>query len=123
MQIEMTGLSFSLTPPIVRHVKQRVGTALATFATAPVRSVMTTLRDINGPRGGVDKGCRIVVWLHGRKAITADAVERDLYAAVDAAAAKLKESMRRLLRRGQTLRRGRTLRRGQRIRLLRRSVI
>ena len=49
------------------------------------------LWDINGTRGGVDKACRVVVWLRGRGTIVVEAVDRDLYAAIDAAAAKLRE--------------------------------
>jgi ribosome-associated translation inhibitor RaiA len=64
---------------------------------------MVRLRDVNGPRGGVDMGCRVVVWLRGRKAVIVDAVDRDLYAAVDLAAAKLREAVRRRLKRRRTL--------------------
>jgi len=106
MQIDISSLSFPLTPAIAQHVHERVAAALAAVAAAvPVRGVMARLRDINGTRGGVDKACRIVVWLNGRKTVVADAVDRDLYLAVDLAAAKLKQSVWRVLRRGRTLRR------------------
>src|SRR4051812_8008658 len=106
MHIDICGRSFALTPSIAGHVQHRVEAALAPIAAAaPLRGVMARLRDINGPRGGVDKGCRLVAWLDGRRPIVADAVDRDLYVAVDMAAGKLRENVWRLLRRGRTLRR------------------
>jgi ribosome-associated translation inhibitor RaiA len=106
MNIDICGLSFALTPAITRHVERRIQTALAPVAAAStVRGVMARLRDINGPRGGVDKGCRLVAWLDGRKPVIADAIDRDLYIAVELAAGKLKENAWRLLRRGRALRR------------------
>jgi len=114
MQIDIYGQSFPLTPAISRHVTHRIETALAAVAGTSVRGAMARLRDVNGTRGGVDKGCRIVVWLDGRKTVVADAVDRDLYVAVDIAATRLKQSVWRLLRRSRTLRRehgNRTLRR------------
>lgn len=105
MHIDICGISFALTPAIAGHVKRRVETALAPVATTPVRGVMARLRDINGPRGGVDKGCRLVAWLDGRKPVVADAIDRDLYVAVELAAGKLRENVWRLLRRGRALRR------------------
>lgn len=104
MQIDVCGLSFKLTGAIEHHVEGRVKLALGP-ASESVNGVMVRLRDTNGARGGVDKGCRVVVWLRGRGAVVVDTVAPDLYAAVDAAAAKLREAVRRQLRRRRTLRR------------------
>src|SRR6185295_11995653 len=93
MRIDIFGLSFKLTDAIVRHVRRRVGLALAPLASASVRGATVRLRDINGTRGGVDKGCRIIAWLRDHKAVIVDSVDRDLYAAVDAAVAKLKQGV------------------------------
>ena len=73
MNIDIRGLSFALTPPIVDHVTQRVETAVAALAASgPVRGVRALLRDVNGPRGGVDKRCRLVAWPEGREPIFAE---------------------------------------------------
>jgi ribosome-associated translation inhibitor RaiA len=100
--MDIVALNFELTRPLVRHATRRVRRALAP-AGNKVAGVMVRLRDVNGPRGGVDMGCRIVVWLRGRKAVIVDAVDRDLYAAVDLAAAKLRQAIRRRLKRRRTL--------------------
>ncbi len=104
MQIDACGLNFNLTTAIERHIEGRVKLAVGR-ASRSIRGVMVRLRDINGKRGGEDKSCRMVAWLHGRGTVVVEAVSRDLYAAVDAAAMKLKEAVRRQLRRRRTLRR------------------
>lgn len=108
MQIDLCGLSFSVTPAIARHAEDRVKLALGTTA-ASVDGVTVRLRDTNGAaRGGVDKACRIVArprGAGGAAAVVADAVDRDLYAAIDRAAAKLRQAVRRHLARRRTRRR------------------
>jgi ribosome-associated translation inhibitor RaiA len=108
--MDIVGLNLELPRPLVRHMKRRVGGAIAP-AGKNVAGVMARLRDVNGPRGGVDMGCRIVVWLRGGSAVIVDAVDGDLYAAVDLAAAKLREAVRRRLKRRRTLRRAHANRR------------
>src|SRR5688572_19150419 len=104
--MDVCALNFKLTTAIERHVKDRIRLALGVAGVAAaVAGAMVRLRDINGDRGGVDKACRIVVWLRGRGAIVVEAVDRVLYAAIDAAAARLREAARRRLRRRRTLRR------------------
>jgi hypothetical protein len=44
------------------YVEQRVACALAKFVHR-VRTVSVSLTDVNGPKGGVDKQCRVVVAL------------------------------------------------------------
>jgi ribosome-associated translation inhibitor RaiA len=111
--MDIHGINFLLTPPLLRHVKRRVKLALAP-ARPSVTGVRVRLRDLNGPRGGVDKRCRIVTRLRGRGSVVVDAVDRDLYAAVDAAAAKVREAVRRRRKRRRTLRREYAARRPQR---------
>jgi ribosome-associated translation inhibitor RaiA len=111
MRTDIAGLSFGLTEPIVRHVRGQLAAAL-TPAPRPegVRRVAVKLRDVNGPHGGVDKACRIVVSLHRRATIAVEAVDRDLYTAVTRSARKLREAVRRRVtrrRRVQRLRRAR----------------
>jgi putative sigma-54 modulation protein len=110
MNMNASALDFSLTPAIERHIENRVALALQ-HAARSINSVAVRLHDINGTRGGVDKSCRIVALLRDRATVVVEAVDRDLYAAVDAAATKLKEAVRRRTRRRRTLRREHVLRR------------
>jgi len=43
------------------------------------------LSDVNGPRGGVDKCCRIQIILKGLPDVVIEDVEADLYVAIDRA--------------------------------------
>jgi ribosomal subunit interface protein len=102
--MDLTALNFKVTTAIERHVDRRIRDAIGR-ASDSVTGTMVRLRDINGTRGGVDKACRVVVRVRGRSAIDVEAVDRNLYPAVDAAAAKLNRALRRHQRRRRTLRR------------------
>jgi ribosome-associated translation inhibitor RaiA len=61
------------------------------------------LGDVNGPRGGVDKHCRITV--SGRRfgSSTLDELDGDAYAAVDLATGRIARAIRRQLQRVRQL--------------------
>jgi putative sigma-54 modulation protein len=96
--IDTRALGFTLTDPILRHVEGRTGAALG-FASPHVLRTMVRLDDVNGDRGGVDKRCRVVVTLRHYRTVTAEAVDADLYAAVDAAARKARHAVLREVKR------------------------
>jgi ribosomal subunit interface protein len=104
MRMTVFGLSFELTEAIVRHVESRLRLSLGAAADR-IESVSVRLSDVNGPRGGEDMRCRIVVYLRQGRAVVTEAVDENLYAAVDAAVARAKEAVWRFLRRRRTLRR------------------
>src|SRR5688572_3888694 len=104
MRIGIYGLGFELTGAIVRHVEDRVNRSLGN-ASDQVSGVSVRLGDINGDRGGADKRCSVIVSLRQLRTIVVEAVDRDLYAAVDEALARTRESVRRHVKRRRTLRR------------------
>lgn len=104
MRITVYSLSFELTDAIVRHVEGRTKLSLAT-ASDRINAVSVRLADVNGSRGGIDKRCRLVIWLRHLRTIVVEAVDPDLYAAVDAAASRAKEAVWRHIKRRRTLRR------------------
>lgn len=104
MRLNIFGQSFELTDAIVQHVEGRVKLALGT-ASDRISAVSVFVADINAGRGGTDKRCRIVVWLRNFRAVVVEAVHADLYAAVDEAAYRAKETVWRHLKRRRTLRR------------------
>lgn len=104
MRITVCGLNFELTDAIVRHVEGRIKLSLAT-ASDRIDAVSVRLADINGSRGGIDKRCRIVMGLRPLRTLVVQAVDLDLYAAVDAAASRAKEAVWRHIKRRRTLRR------------------
>jgi ribosome-associated translation inhibitor RaiA len=105
MIIDTRAIGFGLTEAILRHVESRVESALG-FAAGHVVRATVRLDDVNGEgRGGADKRCRIVAALRRHRTVTVEAVDADLYAAIDAAAAKARLAALRDVRRSVSLER------------------
>lgn len=98
MRIDIRANGFVLTEAIREYATRRLRFAL-TPADEHVRWVAMHLGDINGPRGGRDKRCRIRVMLKGRPDVLIDDVEKDLYAAIDRAAKRAGRSVVRCMSR------------------------
>jgi putative sigma-54 modulation protein len=82
MTIEIRG-NHSLMLQIVReHVEKRLRFALARFGTEIVRT-RCEIDDVNGPRSGVDKNCRITVELRSGETLRGEATTDDFFASVD----------------------------------------
>ena len=60
------------------------------------------LSDVNGPRGGVDKQCRVELKTAGAGTVVITALARDWQAALDAALARSARALVRVWRRGRT---------------------
>ncbi|MBI4912406.1 MAG: ribosome-associated translation inhibitor RaiA [Acidobacteria bacterium] len=96
MRIEIRSVGFTTTEALRAHVLRRLGSALARRADR-IRRVIVRMSDENGPRGGLDKSCRIEAVLAGHPTRVSEGLAADLYTAIDAAARRLG----RLLDRGQ----------------------
>src|SRR5688500_10861867 len=94
MLIDTRTIGFPLTDALVQHVEARVESALGPFS-CRVLKVTVRLDDINGSRGGVDKRCSVVVALRRHGVEVAEAVDADLYRAIDEAAARIRRSVAR----------------------------
>lgn len=84
MQIDIQARNFSLTPALRNHVERRLGFALST-RDEHIQRISVRLLDINGPRGGEDKCCRIKVVLPHLADVVIEDTEVDMYAAIDRA--------------------------------------
>ncbi len=100
MQITIQTRGFSMTEALRLYVLQRVRFALG-WAGLTTRRLAIILSDINGPRGGSDKRCRIQVQLVGGKDVVIEDTEADMYLAIDRAAER---ADRALVRRVQRMR-------------------
>jgi putative sigma-54 modulation protein len=80
-----------------------------------IRWVDVQLADINGPRGGVDKRCRITLRMEQRGTVVVEAQDEDLHAAVARASERVARAVVRAMeRRRERCSRGFTLRSLQR---------
>lgn len=88
MQIDIQSQGFALTHARREYTERRLQFALARVGDG-VRRVTVRLFDVNGPRGGIDKRCRIQVMLDGLADVVVEDTEADLYVAIDRATANL----------------------------------
>ena len=98
LRLELRSTNIALTEPMRNHVARRLAFALRRFAHR-VDRVTVRLVDINGPKGGPDKRCRIVVRLSPAQSVVVEATDSDAYAAVSQAAMRLDEAVARTLTR------------------------
>ena len=85
MRIVIQANGFVLTEALKTYTEQRL-TATLGWAGERMRKLAVSLSDINGPRGGIDKRCKIQVQLGGGQEVVIEDTEADLYVAIDRAA-------------------------------------
>lgn len=100
MEIDIQARNFLLTDGLKRHVQRRVLFAVGRFKDK-VHRVIVRLSDINGPRGGVDKRCQLLLRVDGMPDIVVADTEMDLYSAIDRAADRAGRTLGRYLRRAR----------------------
>jgi ribosome-associated translation inhibitor RaiA len=87
MSIEIRSKDFSITDAMRDHAHRRLGFALDYFAIdrfRKVRRVVVRVGDLNGPKGGMDKFCRILAQV-GHGTVVVEDVDSNLYAAISRA--------------------------------------
>ena len=87
MKLEIKARRLRMNAKLLGRIETRVGTAFSRTRHA-VESMVVTMSDINGPRGGEDKRVNVVVRSPGLPTIIVNATQRSLYTAVDAAVSK-----------------------------------
>ncbi len=101
MIIQVNTSSVQPSQAILDRVNKVVNRALR-FAKDRVTRVEVYLRDVNGPRSGVDKRCLIEARIGGLKPVMVEHASSDLYEAISAASSKLHRRVDRTLARRRT---------------------
>jgi putative sigma-54 modulation protein len=114
VMIDLRSSNLPISEALREHIERKLDFAIRRFA-GRVTRVVVRLVDVNGPRGGPDKRCRIIAHLSPTGSISVEATDGDAYAAASQAAARLDEQVARALERRRP-RHVRTLRRGARLR-------
>jgi putative sigma-54 modulation protein len=105
MQTDIQARGFTLTEALRTAAQGAADVYAEQFPSLQI-SVQVRLFDINGLRGGVDKGCLVSAHIgHNRKVIVANQLDTDLYRAIPAAFAKLSRATRSALGRERTWKR------------------
>ncbi len=98
MKIELRSSNVPISAALREHALRRLDFALRRFASR-VEEVVVRLVDVNGPKGGPDKRCRIVVRFATSGSVLVEATEADAYCAVSQAAMRLDERVARAITR------------------------
>jgi ribosome-associated translation inhibitor RaiA len=93
----------NLDPADRDYVRQKLGRKLGKFASS-IERVSVRVEDVNGPRGGVDKRCRIKVVLSGMPSIVVEEQHYELQATLDGALARTERAVRRAVEQRRTAR-------------------
>lgn len=98
MNIEILARDFKLTDALRAYVERRLNfTFSGRFE--QIKSIQVRLSDINGPRGGIDKRCRIQITVPRLKDIVVEDTESNLYMAIDRATDRAGRTVNRRLSR------------------------
>ncbi len=105
MEIRVRSRLVEVDESVRAHITRRVGFSLGRLSPHVLR-VTVTIGDLNGPRGGEDKACRIEVRLRAGGSVFAEEANASLYAAIDQAAGSAARSVGRAVKRLKDRERG-----------------
>lgn len=91
MKIQINARRFTLTKALTRYIKRRLKFALGSQLEHVTR-VDVTLSDINGPKGGEDKRCQMLLKIKGQGGVVIEDTQSHLYAAIDRAASRASQT-------------------------------
>ncbi len=102
MKIDIQSRGFSLTAALQHYAQRRLHFAMS-HCSDHINRVVIRLSDVNGPRGGADKCCRIQIALAGIPNVMVEDTEIDMYAAIDRACDRARRTIVRKVDRQLTL--------------------
>lgn len=96
--IDLRSPNLPISVALREHVARRLDFAIRRFAHRIPR-VVVRIVDVNGPKGGPDKRCRMIAYIDGTEVVLVEATDSDAYAAASQAAIRLEERVTRALTR------------------------
>ena len=101
MQIDIQARQFSLTRALNYYTERRIRFALTRFEER-ISRISIWLSDVNGPKGGRDKHCRLHLVLAGKPDVIVEDTQVNLYAAINRAVDRASRTLVRKLDRQQS---------------------
>ena len=98
MQLDIRSQDITITDALRVYLTRRLRFALGRFA-GRVTRVSARIADVNGPRGGIDKRCHLLVTLRSGDRVRIEEADADLYFAIDRAAERARRALQRQLER------------------------
>lgn len=115
MRLEIHSQGLDLGQGLRGFIERRLQTVLGRFGTR-IGQVAVYLADLNGPRGGIGKRCRIVAQLFRSGQVVVEDTDADLGAVADRAMDRMGQSVRQKLERRRNRGRRLATRRGHLVR-------
>lgn len=104
MNIRTRANDFTLTPAIDAFVRSELRSAFQRLD-AEIVTIDVSMKDANGPKGGIDKQVLICVRLRNRQQIALETEHENLYAAVKTGIKRSKRAVRRAVRKARRVHR------------------
>ena len=98
MQVEVRIQGTDLADAVRTYAVRRIRFALGRFGSR-VGRIVIRISDVNGTRGGVDQCCHISAELLPSGKVVLEQVDADLFAAIDRAAERVGQAVRREIQR------------------------
>ena len=108
MQIQISGREIKPSNRLREHIRRRLNFALQRFA-PHIRKLHVQVRDLNGPRGGVDKSCQLKIFFISGATRVLEQRASNAYLAMDSLVDKAATSIARRLQRKHDQRRAQGL--------------
>jgi ribosomal subunit interface protein len=100
MKVKVQTRHLELTSELIEYVKRRISFALE-YRFDTIKRVVVTVSDVNGPKGGEDMRCQVIIKLDGQNDIVVDNKSAHLRTAIDKAADKASKTVTKRLERIQ----------------------
>lgn len=97
MKVNLRGVHVTLRPRLRAYVQTHLVRPIRTFFDDPAAEIEIQLVDVNGPKGGVDKECRVTLHLPGSAALHVAEATDHLFKSVDLARDRLENALKREL--------------------------
>jgi len=96
MNTNIQARDFSLTDALSVFIRNRINFQFASRSDQ-IQRIKVRLSDVNGPKGGEDKCCKVTVTLPRLKEIVIEEVQADLYVAISRAMDRASRTVHRRL--------------------------
>lgn len=101
MRIDIHSRKLALTESLRKYIERKAELALS-WAYHKLPHIHLRLDDVNGPKGGVDKVCRIQIPIPSGKPVVIEEIQTDIYSAIDRAIQRAGRTMSRRIKRNRT---------------------
>ncbi len=108
MRVRLRTVHVAVRPEMRKELDHRIEAVLARHERR-IEAAEVSIVDLNGPRGGPDKQCRLRVKLHPRGRLYLQETDADVSVAVDRALERLVTALTRVVERRRDLRRARSV--------------